>query len=375
MLRWISLACVLIIAIGAAAFVYEMQAETEPVPEPTIEPARRASEGPPPKVEVVGGNSHHFEPMLVGSKGSHSWEFKNVGAGPLEVWLEETTCSCTVATLKTAAGESSKKIIIEPGRSSPIVVDWEGRKAGRFGQAATIGTNDPDNHSVVLTILGTILQPVEVQPSETVTVPEAGPDETRRATLTIVSIDRPEMKLTKISSSRPGQVVAQATPMTPAELARLKVKSGYNLAVEVKPGLPTGRFAEELQIETDHPRRPTLKVVVAGNTVGAITALPSRVRMPSVPSLAGASQDLALVVRGNRETHFEVASKSEKLRVAIRPDGKPEARGKYRLTVTVPPGTAPGLVDDPIVLKTDHPQVKELRIPVSIYVSTRSDAG
>ena len=44
--------------------------------------------------------------------------------------------------------------------------------------------------------------------------------------------------------------------MTPAELAAAKVKSGYHLTVEVKPGMPLGRFTEELLIETDHPDRP-----------------------------------------------------------------------------------------------------------------------
>jgi hypothetical protein len=373
MLRWITLVSGLIIAIGAAMFVYE--ALPEPVPEPTIEPTPRPSGGPPPKLEVVGGRSHQFEDMLVGSKGSHSWEFKNVGAGPLEVWLEETTCSCTVAMLKSAEGGSSKKITIAPGQSAPIEVDWEARKAGRFGQAATLGTTDPDDRSVILSILGTVLPPVDVRPSESITLPDASTEEARRATLTIVSIDRPELKLTKISSSRPGLIVAEAKPMTPEELARLKVKSGYNLAVEVKPGLPTGRFTEDLLIETDHPRQLSLKVVIAGNTVGPISVVPSRIGMPSVASRAGASQDLALIVRGKGETHFEVVSKSEKLRVAISRDEKPEAKGRYRLTVTVPPGTAPGRVDDPIVLKTDHPKVKELRIPVSIYISTRSEAG
>ncbi len=70
-----------------------------------------------------------------------------------------------------------------------------------------------------------------------------------------------------------------------------------------------------------------------------------------------------------------MASKSEKIRVAIARDDQPGAKGRYRLTVTVPPGTSPGVLDDPIVLRTDHPKVHELQIPVRIYVSSRSEAG
>ena len=117
-------------------------------------------------------------------------------------------------------------------------------------------------------------------------------------------------------------------------------------------------------------------MAVAGNTIGPITVVPSRIRMPSVASRTGASQDLALIVRGNPGDAFRGG-----LEIREAPGGHPSGgeaggpRGRYRLTVTVPPGTPPGLVDEPIVLKTDHPKVKELRIPVSIYVSTRSEAG
>ena len=373
MLRWITLACGLIVLFAAATFIY--QTPFEPIPEPAAEPHERPSDGPPPKLEIVGGKSHQFDVMVVGAKGGHSWEFKNVGRGPLEVWLEETTCSCTVATLKSAEGEKARKITIAPGKSAPIEVDWEGRKAGRFGQAATIGTTDPDNRSITLTILGTVVAPVEVRPSETIVLPDALPEEARSTNLAIVSVDRPDLKLVKVASTKPEAIITEVKPMAAGDLERLKVKSGYDVAVKVKPGLPTGRFTEEILVETDHPSRPSLKVTVAGNTVGPISVLPARIRMPSVANLVGGSQDLSLIVRGDRETHFEVASKPEQLKVSISKDDRPETHGRYRLTVTVPPRTAPGLVDDPIVLKTDHPKVKELRIPVSIYVSTRQGAG
>ena len=86
MIRWIRLACALIVLTGAAMFVYQM------LPEPSR--SRRssctaASDGPPPKLEVVGEKFHKFGSMPVDTKGSHTWQFKNVGEGPLEVWLDE----------------------------------------------------------------------------------------------------------------------------------------------------------------------------------------------------------------------------------------------------------------------------------------------
>jgi hypothetical protein len=384
MTRWISLACALIVLTGAATFVYQTLPDS--VPEPTIELHSRSS-GPPARLVIVGEKVHNFGTMAAEVKDSHTWEFRNTGEGPLEIWLEDTSCSCTVANFAGDADEPDvpgepkkadkpkKKVTVAPGGSTPIEVSWVAHRWGRFGQAATLGTNDSDNSSVVLSIVGTIIAPVDVQPSETVTFPGISNEEAHRANLEIVSADRPDLKLTRIASSKPGLIAAEARPMAREELERKKLKSGYNLAVEIKPGMPLGRFTEDLVIDTDHPRRPSLKLTIAGNTVGPISVTPERLLMFNVPSRKGGSQDLALLVRGDGETHFEVASKPEKLEISITREEKPEARGRYRLRATVPPGTPPGVLDDPIVLKTDHPKVSELRIPVSIYVSSRSEAG
>jgi hypothetical protein len=372
MIRWISLACALIVLTGAAMFVYQMIPDA--VPESTIELHGRKDSGPPPRLEVVGDRVYNFGNMVLDAQGSHTWEFKNTGEGPMEVWLEQTSCSCTVATLKDEAGES-KKVTVAPGRSTPIQLTWEGRKWGRFGQMAILGTNDPDNSAVTLSLAGTIIAPVDVQPSETIAFPEISNEEGHRQDLAIVSADLPDLKLTRIVTSRPDLINIQARPMAAAELERRKVKSGYDLTVEIKPGMPLGRFTEDLMIDTNHPRRPGMKLSIAGTVIGPIRVVPDRLQMISVDSLKGASKDLALIVRRDRETHFEVASRPEGLEVSITRDEKSGAKARYRLTATVPPGTPPGVLSHPIVLKTDHPQVAEVRIPVSIIVSTRSESG
>jgi Protein of unknown function (DUF1573) len=373
MTRWISLACALIVLTGAATFVY--QTLPDAVPEPTIELHGRKDTGPPPRLELVGDPIHNFGTMVVEVKGSHAWEFKNVGVGPLEVWLEQTTCSCTVATLKSDDGKTNKKVTVPPGGSTPIEVTWEGHRWGAFGHKATLGTNDPDRPEVELTVHGKMIAPVDVQPSETIAFPDFPQEEGHRTKLAIVSSDLPDLKLIRIETSRPDLIKVQATPMAAAELERRKVKSGYDLTVEIKPGMAMGRFTEGLMIDTNHPRRSEMKLTIAGTVIGPIRVVPDRLQMISVASHKGASKDLALIVRGDRETHFEVASRPEGVAVTITRDEKSGAKGRYRLTVTVPPGTPPGVLSHPIVLKTDHPQVAEVRIPVSIIVSARPESG
>ncbi len=79
----------------------------------------------------------------------------------------------------------------------------------------------------------------------------------------------------------------------------------------------------------------------------------------------GGHGDMTLMVRGFRDTKFEVEKKPERVQVAVAQAGKP---GQYKLTVTIPPGTSPGEIDGTIVLKTDHPQAGVVQIPISVFV-------
>ncbi len=362
-------ACTVIVLAGAAAFVYQMLPEA--VPEPTIELHRR--EGPAPKVEVPDDLSFNFGTLPLEGKGSHTWEFKNVGLGTLEVWLEESTCSCTVAKLKEPGTGPKKKINVAPGETTPIEVSWEAHRWGRFGHSATLGTNDPDRAVVVLTVFGLILAPVEVLPAESLSFPDISNEEPHRTSLSVLSPDMAGMKLTRLTTSRPDLITAESRAMSADELKSRHVQSGYEVTVTIKPGLPLGRLVEEMVIVTDHPSRPTVKVAIAGNAVGPITAIPSRLQINRVASAKGGSKELALVVRGAKGTKFEVVSGPKALKVTIEPETRPGRRGQYRLTATVPPGTPPGALYDPIVIKTDHPRAPELKIPVSIFVTSRSE--
>ena len=96
--------------------------------------------------------------------------------------------------------------------------------------------------------------------------------------LAIVSGDLPDLKLTRIVTSRPDLIKIQARPMAAGELERRKVKSGYDLTVEIKPGMPLGRFTEDLMIDTNHPRRPGMKLTIAGTAIGPIRVVPTGCR-------------------------------------------------------------------------------------------------
>lgn len=55
--------------------------------------------------------------------------------------------------------------------------------------------------------------------------------------------------------------------------------------------------------------------------------------------------------------------------MTIAADDTPTQKGRYKMTVTVRPGTPAGPVDGDIVLKTDHPRAAEMKIPVTVGIS------
>jgi hypothetical protein len=133
--------------------------------------------------------------------------------------------------------------------------------------------------------------------------------------------------------------------------------------------MPIGRFHDELTIETDHPLKSEARVQVTGNVTGPISVIPERVQLPTVSSSQGASRDLTILVRGGRPTKFTVGPHPEKVQVEIKPDDKATQKGRYTMTVTVPPGTSPGPVYGEIIIHSDHPAASELKVPVTILIS------
>ena len=157
-MRWISLAVIAVLVTVAVslAMLYEPETDTPRVASPAVAHTIPI-EGPPPKLELVGQPVYNFGTMPKHAKSSHTWEIKNLGPGPLQVWLLESSCSCTVAKLEKKKGISDEvqaTVEVPPGQSTPIEVSWETREWNSFAQTATLGTNDPEQRSLTLAIRG-----------------------------------------------------------------------------------------------------------------------------------------------------------------------------------------------------------------------------
>jgi hypothetical protein len=376
MTRWIVLIVAVIVLTSVATFMtYNVtNSELLPAGHPVNE-----RKGPQPKVEITSPNVFDFGSMSQLRKNSHVWEVKNAGDKELEMWLEDSTCSCTVAKLATRAEADHKvkpHVYVKPKETTPISLDWDTKTfTDKYSQGVTIGTNDPGRPTFTLTIKGMVYPPVQVYPPEMINLAAISNEEVSHAMVAVYSMDMPSMKVTKISTGRPDIFNAKQVPLTKSDHFQLKVPAGgYRIELEIKPGLPLGRFSDTLVIETDHPLQKELKVSIRGYATGPIRVVPDRLTM-RVNGAEGGKGSVSMLVRGGNEVNFTIAQKpGENVRVTVDPDETGKQKGKYRLTVTVPPGSSPARMDKDIIIKTDHPRAAEIKIPTDIIV-TNSASG
>ncbi len=367
MLRWIALVVVVVALAGVMTFMSLNATVADAKPKPVVV----VSIGPAAKLELSEPPTFEFGTMPQLSGGKHTWEIKNVGEVDLELTLGSTTCSCTIAKLKSSDGVTDKpKLVVKPHDSTKVDVEWQTKTfRDDYSQGVTLTTNDPVNQSVSIKVHGTVHPPVIIVPKDTINFGSVPNEEPQQERIAVFSMDRPDTKVTKLTSSRPEFLVPRSQPFSANDCKMLKCKGGHWVIVDMKPGMPLGRFQDEVVIETDHPLKSDLKLVIMGNATGPISVIPDRVRMPSVSSSQGASRDISLLVRGGKPTKFEVIRHPEKLNVTIAADDTSTQKGRYKMTVTVPPGTSAGPVDGEIVLKTDHPRAAEMKIQVTVLIS------
>jgi Protein of unknown function (DUF1573) len=377
MMRWLLLA-VLVVALTAMAtiglYFLPTGSAADKGPEfPSSPVAEKA--GPPGIAEVDSEPTHDFGTMAQYSIGRKSWMIKNVGKGDLRLVRGTSTCSCTIASLKDGASATLK-----PGDETSVDLEWNTKEnKGSWSQSAEILTpDDPKRQKIEFKVHGKVTPAIiTIPPGNSVSFMNIATDEKNIVHFAVFSPDKDDLEITSLTSSRPDLISATVQPLTTLEREEIKVesKSGLRVDVEVKPGMPLGEFHEDLVVKTNHPKQAEFHMAVVGRTVGAISVMPDHVRFSAVSGARAASEVLTLWVRGGEQTKFEVVKSPANLKVEIAggdDNGKavdPNAKAKkYRLTVTVPPGTPPSLIDGLIILKTDHPGVTEVRIPVNVTV-------
>lgn len=383
MLRWLTLALLVVGLTVAASFVAHYSSRrtgtTVTINGPPY-PHQGGKEMPahPAKAAIVSGGDllYEFGTMSPQTVGTKEWVIKNEGTGELKLKQGYASCSCTIAGL--AEGETAT---VKPGEQTTVKLKWETRNhIGPYGQRVKVLVmNDPDRQEFEFSVRGTVSPGLLTIPEGIVSdVTNVSDGQDHSAYFAIFSPSKPNMQITELETSRPDKMTASYKPLTDDEREKLGIKEGgYRVEVTLKPGMPLGELHEAVEVRTDHPDQEKLRMLIDGHTVGPISISPDRLSITRMLSNRGDSRMLTIWVRGQEKTEFEVTQSPKNLQATITPvedsasatNSDTHAK-RYRLLVKVAPGTPPGLIDGSIILKTDHPLAREVKIPVNVTVTT-----
>jgi len=346
----------------------------------------RRPEPPPPEgpqpVVAVDQEEFDFGVMERDATRSHTFRITNRGNHPLDLRKGSTSCKCTITKFQDRS--------IEPGQTAEIVLEWTARVTGTaFREIATIFTNDPQRARLDLTVTGRIIETLELEPPEflfgTVLV---GEEKTARARLVSYNDESLTILEARLGDSDTSRFLDVAiAPIPRDELADADAKSGVLVALTVKPGLPIGPFAEQLELKTSVGDRETLKVSIEGRVVSDMSIVGPGwsadrgvLSIGRVDGKVGAKHTLTIFVRGENPgaIQFETVKKSPDF-LQVHFGERTAIQGgrvvTVPLTVEIPPGVGPvsrlgtqqGDLGE-ILIQTNHPRSQQLRLQVRFVV-------
>jgi uncharacterized protein DUF1573 len=321
------------------------------LPELAAQQARSSSEGPR---AVVVEAVHDFGTIDQGATVSHSFTIRNDGTAPLTV----SKIELSQPGMRSRFGRA-----ILPGAQGRITIEWDvTRMSGEVTAEAVVHLDDPGHPRVTLAIKGTITPPIDIRPAPAIFF-SVYRDEIVEQAVTIVNNEERPLRIEAIR------------PEGEHFLAELKtIESGriYEVRVKVPRGMSAGRYIEELQVDTDHPRRRQLRIGVNVFVKNDLYAAPESVafdevtidqlRRPMVATLLGQS----VIVR-KRQGQFRITDISTDVR-GLRIDRSPssaESSAAFRIDIGLEPDKVqPGSLDGSIRISTDDKEFPELAIPV-----------
>ncbi|HUY93075.1 MAG TPA: DUF1573 domain-containing protein [Pirellulales bacterium] len=202
------------------------------------------------------------------SENEHAFIVKNTGTAPLRLIQADVSCSkCTFATLPADD--------IPPGGSDRVLVRWNiNIEQDVFRQHVDVHTNDREHPVLRFVVFGRIVRPFEIKPAE-IALSSIQTGESAEASVQMLSYFSEGLEVVEhhFTNAETAQYFdAQFSPL-PADQLAGGIKSGVELKVAVKPGLPLGSFKQRIRLKTNLKDDPEHEIPITGTVVGPVSII------------------------------------------------------------------------------------------------------
>ncbi len=317
------------------------------VPAPAPDAAADAN-APQPKF-VVPEPTFNFGDLDANTVVNHDFILRNEGKGVLEIKEVKPGCGCTTTTLESKT--------LQPGQEEKLnaSLNLKGRQ-GKLTKTVMVTTNDSANVSVILTLTGSVIAPIAIDP-EVISIPTVEDDNPRSATLKVAA--KKEDATFNIKSVKLDDMDFMETEVK-------TVTPGKEYAVEIrsKGPLPVGAHNGHMVIETDYLDRPIIFCSVNVHVIGSMLVMPPTITL-GYSDKPGEKTSQQIAVEPGRIKEFNltgVVAPVEGMKAEIR------KMSDNHYTVGLSEMPLDGSMDGKeLILKTDAAAAPEMRVPFKVY--------
>lgn len=276
----------------------------------------------------------------------HDFPFRNLGELDLTVDRTRSTRECAATLPMGRVTRANTGGVVHAS------LDTTGL-AGELRRTITVYTNDPHKRAVLLTLTGTVVSDILVEPAQ----------------LYVGSVTRgaPAVNKFRVTLKTNSVRIGSASEDNPYLTLHARPSPGEANVVELEPRLaddaPFGPFDELIRIPTNRPGRPILRLRVAGIVRPNVAASPERLAFGDIPRDGNTVRRLLVRNRGHDPVRVTAAEWDPHIG-SIEVDTLRKGR-RYRIDATVRGDAAPGDITSVIRLRTDDPQQPRIEIPVS----------
>lgn len=292
---------------------------------------------------------YNFGRVRSGTEILYDFWYTNTGTGPLEILRVKPGCGCTTA------GEYDR--IVQPGERGKISIKLNTRRfSGSLDKPVTVNTNAAGPAaSVTLHLQGEAWRAFEVAPAKA---------SFGRVSSEAVETRPPVRKLSIVNNLESPLHPSDIRVSNPAFSAALKViEEGkrYELEITLKPPLHSANNSATIEIGTGIENEPSIRIQASAYVTAPVDVMPSRI---TLPQQRDRDWRRTFIIRNNAAYPIQVSDLRISTGEITGTLSETKPGQEFRVGLVVPKAYRIPPWGDTITLKTSHPKLSTLTIPI-----------